>query len=181
MAAFDEVAPSRETFLEGDVGYKRAVSEAMLRKHAAQNNFVNERQTDIKTFHLNGSYSVATGIVFFDGVATFLYDSEIVGVDFWNGQAGTSGLTDYDIEWLNTGGGAGGSIFSQTPQIIPSAGNTARGFVNLQSGQTIGGTGITLPTFSKTQFLAGEAIYFRINSAMVSAMNCGLSVFYRPI
>ena len=176
-----EITPSRSIVLQEDVSYKRSVSEAVFTKFGAQSNFINTFQTDIKEWKLNGSYSVATGIVLYDGLAQFFYNSEIVAISFYNGQAGASGITDFDVEWINTSGGNEGSIFSVNPTIDSTASNIAIGFKNLTTTTEVTGTGITLPTFSKTQFLEGESLIFKLNSAMVSAVNCGLTIFYKPI
>lgn len=181
MANTDEVTPQREQFLVGDVAYLRANSESIMTKFAGESNFINKFQTDIKEFKLNGSYSVATGITFFDGVAPFFYNSEIVGIGFANGVSGSSGTTEFDIRWIDTAGADQGSIFSVAPQISSSSSDRTVGFRNLTTGTDVSPTGVTLPTFSKTSFLEGESLYLRLNSAMTNAQNASLTLFYRPI
>lgn len=181
MANSDAVTPSREILRVGDVAYKRAVSEAILSRVAGQNNFINYYQTDIKEWKLNGSYSVATGITFFDGVASFFYNSEIVGINFYNGVAGASGTTQFDVIWKNAAGVTQGSIFSVKPAISSSAAANTIAFKNLVTSTTVTPSGVTNATFSKTSFLEGESVYLVLDSSMVSAMNCGLTLFYRPI
>ena len=181
MAKTDPVTPVREILRVGDVSYKRAVSEAIFSRFAATNNFINTYQTDIKEWKLNGSYSVATGITFYDGVASFFYNSEIVGINFYNGTAGSSGTTTFNVKWIDTLGVDQGTIFSTSPSISSAASNNAIGFKNLVTLNTVTSTGITLPVFSKTQFLEGESVYFELSTSMVSALNCGLTIFYRPI
>ena len=180
MANSDIVTPSRENLRVGDVAYRRAVSESIFTKVAAQNNFINTYQTDIKEWKLNGSYSVATGITFFDGVASFFFSSEIVGVNFYNGQAGT-GTTTFDIKWKNAAGATQGSIFSTPPSISSAAANETIGFRNLVTATDVAPAGVTLPVFSKTTFLEGESVFMELTSAMGSAVNCGITLFYRPI
>ena len=74
MAASDIVDAVRKLFRLGDIAYRRANSESIMGAFAAQSNFMNKYQTDIKEFKLNGSYGVATGITFFDGVANFFFN-----------------------------------------------------------------------------------------------------------
>lgn len=181
MSASDPIAPVRRESLLGDIETNRPVSEGVLKDFAAQNNFVNKFQTDIKEFKLNGTYSVATGITFFDGVASFFYNSEIVGIQFYNGKSGDSGITEFDLNWIDTSGVDQGSIFSVTPKIDSTSSDEAVGFENLTTGTTVSPTGVTLPTFSKTQFLEGESVYLVLNDSMTSARNCGLTIFYKPI
>lgn len=181
MAKTDPVNPSREILFEGDVAYKRAVSEAIMTRFAATNNFIGTYQTDIKEWKLNGVYGVATGITFYDGVASFFYNSEIVGINFYNGEAGQSGTTTFDIIWINQAGVVQGSIFSTKPSISFSAGNNKVGFRNLVTGTDVAPAGVTLPVLSKTTFLEGESVYLVLNTAQVGALNSGLTLFYRPI
>lgn len=181
MAKTDIVTPAREIFRVGDISYKRSVSEATFNRVAQTNNFIATYQTDIKEWKLNGSYSVATGITFYDGVASFFTKSEVVGIFFYNGTQGASGITTFDLRWINSAGVDQGSIFSVLPSISSTASNNAVGFKNLVTSTNISPTGITLPTFSKTQFLEGESVYLVLTTAMVSALNSGLTIFYRPI
>tara|TARA_R110000787_G_scaffold206548_1_gene316724 strand:+ start:685 stop:1233 length:549 start_codon:yes stop_codon:yes gene_type:complete len=181
MASSDDVTPSREIIKVGSVSYRRANSESIMTDFAATNNFINTFQTDIKEWKLNGSYSVATGIVFFDGVAPFFYNSEIVGISFYNGQQGASGITDFDVRYIDTLGADQGSIFVTNPTIDSTAPNTTVAFESLTTGTTVSPTGVTLPVFNKTTFLEGESLYLKLDSAMVSAQNCGLTLFYKPI
>jgi hypothetical protein len=176
-----EITPSRKVIEQEDTAYRRSVSEAILTKFGAQSNFINTYQNDIKEWKLNGSYSVATGLTFFDGVASFFWNSEIVGIFFYNGQSGSSGTTEFDIIWKNKAGADQGSIFSTTPKINSTSANETIGYKNLITTTETSPTGVTLPVFSKTEFLEGESLYLKLNSSMVSANNCGLTIFYRPI
>jgi len=181
MAASDEIQPIRRQILLGDIETNRPVSEGVLRDFAAESNFINLFQVDTHRWALNGSYGVATGITLFDGLYSMFYNSEIVGVNFWNGISGSSGITEFDLNWIDTNGVDQGSIFSVTPKIDSTASNVAYGFRSLSPAFDVDPTGITLPTFSKTQFLQGEAVYLKLNQSMVSAQNCGLAIYFRPI
>lgn len=176
-----EITPERQVIQQEDTAFRRGVSEAVLSKIGAQNNFINKYQTDIKEFKLNGSYGVATGIAFFDGVAQFFYNSEIVGISFYNGQSGTSGTTTFDLRWKNAAGADQGSIFSTLPSINSTSSNETIGYKNLVTTTETTPTGVTNAVFSKTQFLEGESVYLILTGSMVAAVNCGLTIFYRPI
>lgn len=176
-----EITPSRKVIYQEDTAYRRSVSESVFTKFGAQSNFINTYQNDIKEWKLNGSYSVATGITFFDGVASFFWNSEIVGIFFYNGQSGSSGTTEFDIIWKDQAGVTQGSIFSTTPKINSTSSNETIGYKNLVTTTETSPTGVTLPVFSKTTFLEGESLYLKLNSSMVGANNCGLTIFYRPI
>ncbi len=181
MAASDLVNAVRSLFRLGDIAYRRANSESIMGKFAAQSNFLNKFQTDIKEFKLNGSYSVATGITFFDGVASFFYNSEIVGINFYNGVSGTSGTTSFDLRYIDAAGVDQGSIMSTQASINSTSSNNSVGFESYETTTQIAPTGVTLPVLSKTQFLEGESVYLVLTSSMSEAQNCGLTIFYKPI
>jgi hypothetical protein len=176
-----EITPSRELLDEQDTAYKRSLSESIMTRFGATNNFIAKYQTDSHRWCLNGSYSVATGIELFDGLTTFFYNSEIVGIYFWNGQSGSSGVTEFDIRWQDINGVDQGSIFSVTPKINSTASNVSRGFENYETGTSSFPTGVIQPTLSKSTFLEGESIYMVLNSSMVSANNCGIAIHWRPV
>lgn len=180
MAKTDPVSPSREILRVGDIAYKRSVSEAIMARFAATNNFIGKFQTDYVSFFLNGSYSLTSGSFGYDGAYTGFSNFEIVGVQIWNALKGVSGTTELDVHWINQAGVNQGSIFSVTPKISSSAPNGARGFRNLETGNDFTMTGVTLPTLSKTQFLEGETLYLVIDSAMQSAQNAALTLNIRP-
>lgn len=176
-----EVTPSRSQIQEEDVAYRRSVSESILTKVGAQSNFINSFQVDSHRWVLNGSYQVATGIELFDGLKSFFYNAEITGIYFWVGQVGTSGTTEFDIEWLDASGTNMGSIFSTNPEIATTASNVSRGFENYVTTTTSYPTGFTQPVLSKTTFLEGESIFMKLNSAQASSTNCGIAIYWRPI
>jgi len=180
MAASDPISPSREQLRLGDIETNRPVSEGILSKFAAEANFINLFQTDTHRWALNGNYSVATGITLFDGLYSMFYNSEIVGVNFWNGVSGDSGITEFDLHWIDTSGVDQGSIFSVTPKIDSTSSNVSYGFRSLSPSFDVSPIGVTLPTFSKTEFLQGEAVYLKLNQSMVAAQNCGLAIYFRP-
>jgi len=178
MADSDLVIPSREELRVGDVRYKAAISEAVFTRVAAQNNFINTYQVDSHRWVLNGSYGVATGLNFYDGVTAFFFNSEITGINFWN-QSGSSGTTEFDINWIDVNGVDQGSIFTVTPKVTATTQVSA--FKNLVTNTEVNPAGTVLPTFAKTTFLEGESLYLKLNTSMIEGFNSGLNLFYRPI
>lgn len=180
MAKTDLVTPSREELRVGDIAYKRSVSEAIMSRFAATNNFIGKYQTDYVSFFLNGTYSVVSGLFGYDGAYTGFYNFEVVGVQIWNAVGGVSGTTDLDIIWINQAGVNQGSIFSVTPKISSAASNGTRGFRNFETGNDYTMTGVTLPVLSKTTFLEGETLYLNVNTTMSEAQNAALTLNIRP-
>jgi len=178
MANSDFVEPVRKEYRIGDVNYNRPTSESLFNTVAGTNNFVARYQTDIKEFKLNGSFSLATNIAFYDGPATFFYNSEIVGIAF-SQESGGVGITSFDVRYRDQSDVDQGSILNTQASINTS--NTVRAFKNLTTGLEVNPTGTILPVFSKTQFLEGEAIYLVLTSAMTQAFNGTVTIFYKPI
>lgn len=172
------IQPLRSQIQQEDVAYRRSVSEAILTKIGSQSNFINVFQNDSHRFNLNGSFTVATGIDFYDGPQTMFYNSEIVGISFWQ-ESGDAGTTEFDLRWIDTDGIDQGSIFSVTPKVTSLT--KVNAFRNLVTGNDVEPAGVVLPTLAKTTFLEGETIYLRLISAMAGAFNGGLCFFYRPI
>lgn len=171
------IQPFRQNVRQQDVAYRRSVSEVILSKVGSSINFINDFQTDSHRWNLNGIFSVAIGVDFYDGPQVMFYNAEIVGISFWQ-ERGTSGVTEYDIRWINAAGVDQGSIFSVTPKINQSG--VKIGFRNLFTGTTVSPSGVVIPTFSKTAFLQGESVYLRVLSSMSEARNGGVNIFYKP-
>lgn len=181
MAKTDDVVGIREILKVGDISFRRANSESIMKRFAATNNFIAKYQTDYHSFFLNGSYGVASGLIGYDGAYTCFTKSKVVGVAIWNAISGTSGTTDLDIHWIDQAGVDQGSIFSTTPKINSSSANATRGFRNFTTTNDFTMTGVTLPSLSKDTFLEGETLYLKVNSAMTQAQNCALTLNILPI
>lgn len=174
----NEILPSREVIFQEDTAYRRSVSEVILAKFGAQSNFLNTFQNDSHRFNLNGFFSIATGLDFYDGPQLLFTETEIVALSFWQ-EAGTSGTTDFDIRWGTQANSDQGSIFSTTPKISGAGKKVV--FQNFVTGNDFQPSNTTLGVLSKNTFSEGNFVYLRLNSAMTEAFNGGLNIFYRPI
>ena len=175
-----DVTEARRNVQEEEVSYRAAVSEGTWFKIGASLNFINKRQFDTHNFMLNGPYNsglLGTGL---DGMYVFQFDCEIVGISAFNLVAGTSGTTTFDCHWLNGSGSDQGSIFSVKPSIDYTAGNNAYLSTNIIDATSSGGTGLTIPTLSKTQFDQYDALRMDLDASQVRAENCGLLIHFRP-
>ena len=175
-----DVSPARRNVQSEEVRYRSSVSEATFTNMGGSINFINDRQYDTHGFYLNGGYAKAAGVDGLDGFFVCQFDMEIVGISFFNSVAGTSGTTEFDLTWLDGSESVQGSIFSLQPAIDSTAGNNAYGAINLVDVTSSSGTGITLPTLSKTEFNQFNAIRFDISQAMLDAENCGINIHFRP-
>lgn len=175
-----EVPKARNNIPAESVRYRASVSEATFTTVASSIRFINENQYDTHGFYLNGGYAKAAGVDGLDGFFVCQFDMEIIGISFFNNVAGTSGTTEFDLTWLDGSESVQSSIFSVQPSIDSTAGNNAYGAINLVDATNSSGTGITLPTLSKTEFNQFDAIRFDISQAMSNAENCGINIHFRP-
>lgn len=157
-----------------------AVSEATLTRVGGGINFHNNRQHDIIDWKFNGRYQQGSAEVGLDGLYVFLFDGEIVGLSMGNIVAGTSGTTTVDIHWFNGSGSDQGTIFSVQPSISSAAPNNAYLWTNLVDATSNSGAGLTIPTFSKTEFSKGDAVRLDLDASMASAENLVVNLYFRP-
>jgi len=164
-----------------DVAYRASVSEAVANKLGSSVNFINRRQYDTHSWHINGDYSTGTGSVGLDGIFPFLFDVEIVGFSYYAGNVGISGTTSIDVHWLNAGGSDNGTIFSTKPSISSVAAPGEYTLYNQLTSTIISNpTGHTLAVLSKTTFNSGDALRLDLDSTMSEANNFQFSIQYRP-
>lgn len=176
-----DIADFRRNVQIEETEYKSAISESTAQKMGASVNFINNRQFDQHSFNLNGAYQLGVGSTGVDGIYPIIMNMELVAVTIYSIDAGVSGSTTFDIHWLSASGVDQGSIFSTKPSISSSAPNNSFGIKGLITEvPDFGGTGITLPVLSKTEFNVGNALRFDIDSAMSSAQNAGLTFHFRP-
>lgn len=131
-----------------------------------------------KTFTLDGVYSGLTfPLLNIDTFAPFDAAKTISSVWVWNGAAGSSGTTEFDIKMATTSGGAFTTIFSTTGKIA----STAAANVWTDSGAVIGAqTGVTKPVLSTTSVPAGAVLKFDLITGMGgSPADCGIMVEYQ--
>lgn len=172
------VPPSRNiVYIEG-ARFRSAVSEELIQRIAATNNFISYFQYDTKDFFLNGPYgttpSPQMGV---DGLYVFPFNVQIFDVVMFNIVAGTSGTTELDLEIATTPGGSWTSIFSTTPKILSAAVSNAW----IGVGGTL--TGAVAPVLTTTPMPIAAGTAMRINKlqAQLGAQNCGLLVYFQPI
>lgn len=159
--------------------FEAGVSEGTWTKLGKSVNFINRRHFERHSWNLNGSYFVALGSGK-DGLFVLPFDMEITGLSMSNVVNGSSGTTTIDIHWFDAPASDQGTIFSVKPSISSSAGNNAFLARNLVDGNTQTGTGLTLPTFSKTQFNQFDALRLDLDTAMNDAQDLNVTIFFRP-
>ena len=160
-----------------EIKYKSAVAESTFTKIAGMVNFIGHRTHEKKDFFVNGTYRAFLGQNGVDGITIFQFDAEIFAVYMFNTVAGSGGTTELDIKKQTASGGAYSTIFTTTPKIDASAGNSVR----IGTGET--GSGMVAPVLISTPFnvSAGEALRVDVLQAQTGdPQNCGIILHYRP-
>lgn len=175
-----DVTPFRSLMTEEETDYNSAVSESLLQKQAANNNFIHKFQTKHLKFKFLGNFSPLT--LPEDGAEAVLFDSEIVGISGILFDRGDSGTTELDLKVYRNGVDQG-SILTTTLQITQGAG-VAQFFTELETPNSSATAGVTLPVIdtagSKQVLQPGDAIVPKLVSAAVSVENLTITVHYRP-
>lgn len=177
-----DVTEKRNIIQEEEVKFNSSVSEATLFRVGATANFISKKQYDTHAFHLNGVYSAFLNVLGADGIFPCLFNLEIIGITIYNRVAGTSGTTEFDLKWYNAPGSAQGSLFSTKPSFDSSSGSNAYLIYDALNTNTIAapGSGSVSPVLSKTNFDAGDAIFFELTSSMSGGQDATIEVHFRP-
>ena len=160
------------------------MSENYFFKLGQSVNFINKRQYDDHSWHLNGVYALGQGFQGLDGVFTFLFDAEIVGFSYFNGKTGINSSTIIDVHKLTDGGTDAGSIWDVKPEVDTTAADSSYYVYDQLNGQEPFSppTGFTQAVLNSNfvNYNAGDALRLDIDQAMGGANNFQLTMFYRP-
>ena len=183
----------RTNLYEEELSFKKPVSEATFQKMGSSVNFINNRQYDSHTWHLNGNYGAGSGSYGLDGAFFPLFDMQIVGVSYMC-QVGISNVTTFDILKINAFGATVGSIFRDNgvggryyPSIFAGYGFAVTKFNdngdNLENSwygvvQTANLVALS-PDGVRVNF--GEQLSFGLRSAAAGGVNCQITIYYRPV
>ena len=178
--------------------FRSAISESILQRVGASQNFINNFQIETHAFHGNGNYGVvltSIGVfpaVAYDGYYLAPFNMEVMGVYITNGISGSSGTTTVDIHKLTSGGTVdAGTIFSTKPAVASTAANGTSGgivynasTVSTDNLPTAGlPTGFTAPVFTSLPFNLdqGEILRADIDAVMGGTPeNISVVVYLRP-
>jgi len=175
------ITDARVNIQEEDVQFRSSVSEAVGNKLGGSINFVNNRQFDKHSWHLNGDFSVVTLADVNDGVFVCQEDMEIVGYALY---IDTNGTTDgpiiVDLHWRLTDGTDNGTIFTTRPEIAISASDNSCTHSNTRATSNELPTGHTLGVFSKTEFDRHDLIKLELDQTSGGSQGLQLTIFFRP-
>lgn len=172
-----QITPARKIIYQEGSQFRGAVSEELIQRLGATNNFISLYQHSVKRWDVNGNYGLIT-VPFnsIDGYDFAWADLEIVEIMMYLQTCGTSGTTEFDIKYATASGGAWTSIFATTPKIAFGAGSGV-----WVTTQTSGG-GLTTPVLSVTDIDAGSALRCDLIQAQsgTSLNGAGILLLHRP-
>jgi len=172
-----DIADRKYLIQQEETKFQAAVSESVMSRVGAVNNFIVNRENSQHDFNLNGAYNIfAPPFYFGDGYITYPWPFEIVDVLLFTGETiGTSGTTEVDLKWKPEIGGTYQSIFSTTPKFDTTAA------INDFTRQGKVSTGFIAPVLSKSQFDAFDVLKLDVLQTISGPVN-GLfvKVFVRP-
>lgn len=175
-----DIADTKSIIQEEETDYRSSVGESMFTRVGGSINFINNRQYDTHSWHLNGALPNFPTTVGPDGIFAFLFDVEIVGFAYTLGDVGSSTST-VDVHRLTGGTVDAGTIFSTRPSIGSTATDGTYTVRNEATGTTLSNpTGHTLAVLSTTELDAGDALRLDLDTAGTGAQNFQFSIEFRP-
>lgn len=177
------INPQRILINAQETDYKSAISEALLTRMGATNNFIALRQFDTHQFNFNGPYSGFVGILGADGCFPARYNIRIVGVTLYNRRSGNAGNTQIDLRVISSSGGSSTSLFSTKPSLDFNSGNDAFLITDFISGTNVNqpSSGFVSPVLGQQDIDAGSIVVCRLDSVQVGAEDFHVLIDYIPI
>ena len=131
MADTDLVTPARSDFYVGDINYKTALSEALLRKVGASINFINNRIIDRYSINFGGFYRVQS---IAQNTFPSIYIKTASNISYYTvkiDNSGSVGDNRINFKVINELGAELGDLFSTPPKI------NGAGLVNAMVGYDV--------------------------------------------
>tara|TARA_R110002020_G_scaffold89116_1_gene218095 strand:- start:56 stop:583 length:528 start_codon:yes stop_codon:yes gene_type:complete len=172
-----DITGARKNLQIQELQTESGVSEATFQKLGSSVNFVNNFQNKAFEYKFMGPFRAISGGE--DGVRSLIFNAEIVGLSGYIRQSGTSGTTSIDIHSI-TGSTDNGTVLSTPLSITSSTADGIVFFTELLTPNSSGGTGITLPVFSTTDFSAGQGFRVDLTGNASDALDLTLTIHYRP-
>lgn len=168
-----------------DVAFRSAVSESVGNKIGASINFINRRQVDKHSWHLNGPYALGVGSAGPDGIFVFPFDAELVAYALYSGTVGLSGSSEVSVKRLAAGGAVLGELFSVNPEVDSNSASGSFSAYRFTDSTTLAApTGHTLASVSPDSnrfFTAGQGVRLDLLSGMIGGRTIQLTIFFRPV
>ncbi len=172
-----DVTAARKIIQYEETEFRGAISEAMLQKFAATNNFHALYQHSEKQFFINGNpLYLPLPFAGVDGFTFFQFNAQLIDIWMFVQTCGSGGTFELDLKKATTPGGAFTSIFTTTPKIQAAAGSNV--WVNI--GSALANT--TAPVLDSDEVDASDVLRCDIIQAQagMAFSGGGILVHYRP-
>jgi len=117
MADSDPVVSQRQTFYVGDINYRSALSEALLRKFASSNNFINDRIVTIYPTHFGGYFRPRSVSSYSEPMIYVSKNALISWYTLSIGKTSSAGDNHCNFKVIDASGAILGDFFSTPPRI----------------------------------------------------------------
>jgi hypothetical protein len=144
MADSDPVVSQRQTFFVGDINYRSALSESLMRKFASSNNFINGRIVDIYPTHFGGYFRAQSTNGYQEPMIYILKNATISWYTLSIGRTNSAGDNRCNFKVIGLDGSILGDLFSTPPKINQTGldnsviGKDVDGASNIQQVTTAG-------------------------------------------
>jgi len=171
------LTPEPQEILDFDVQGGASVSESILAKYGATNNYVLSN-FERYYFGVTGAFfsGLTTPYIFSNNIDNIRTKCELTNIYIYIGTTGISGDTYFRIERQLAAGGAWTTIFSTDAKI--GSGVTDGYAYNMVDG---GAGDIINPSFAITDFEANDKLRFVLQSSALQAANLNLLVLLKPV
>ena len=171
----------KQDFFLTEVEFRSALSEALLQKVATSTNFINARQYDKHSWHLNGDFTVVQLADVGDGVFICQEDIEVVGYGLHIARNGsTGGPIIVDLRLYLPDGTDQGTIFTTKPEISTAAADNSTSHANIRDNDNEIPTGHTLGVFNQLNFNRHDVIKLSLDNASGGAQGLQFTLMFRP-
>jgi len=161
--------------------FRAPVSESLIFRMGATNNFINNRIYSTKGWDLNNDLGGFPNLIGMDGNLGCLFNMEIAGFMYRVDTVGSSGTITWDIHRLTGGNTDAGTIFSTKPSITTTATDGEYTLFNQVTSTTLSNpTGHTLAVLSTVEFDEGDALRFDLDTPQTGYADLYMSIMWRP-
>jgi hypothetical protein len=172
-----EIVGARRILQEEEFENRAGVSEGTFFRLGEAMNFIMTEQVIPYVYEFAGPFQPISGGE--GGILALMNNQDIVGISGRLRDTGASGNSEFDLHYERNGVDQGTILTANL--VIP---NTVVGpawfYRNLINSTNDGTAGITIPTFSKTDFLSGDVLRIDCVSNAVSADDMNIVLWIRP-
>ena len=181
-----ELPGARQNLFSEETDFNSSWSERLAQKFGNSINFINNFQYTEKTWNLNANAAVFSGLVGIDGIYICPFNMQIIGLNIYGNQWGSSGSTIIDYHRLTGGDTDAGTLWTTAPEIQATAVDNSYSSYLFNDDGTVDvsnsliTTGFNTPELSTTELDQHDAIRFDPDSIAGGATSLTFQIIVRP-